>query len=89
MKMSDIKGKRYFCGIGEVVGHGHGHGLNDKKPHVYLNGWWCDLHTQDDVSHFALSQGTNIHIVLLAIVSEDEILQGNFDANPLLIWSIV
>lgn len=68
---------------------GHGHRLNDMKHHAYLHGWWCDLHTQDDVSNFALSQGTDIHVVLLAIVSEDKILQGHFDANPLLVWPFV
>ena len=81
--MSDVKGRRCFFNMEVVVRYWHK--LHDMKAHAYLHGWWCDLHTQDDVSHFALSQGTNIDVVLLAIICKDKILQGHFDANPLLV----
>ena len=35
----------------------------------------CDLHAQDDVADLALGQRGNVHVVLLAVVGENQILE--------------
>lgn len=39
----------------------------------------CDFSTQDDVPDLRLSQSVGVHIVLLGIVSQNEVLQGNLN----------
>mmetsp|Transcript_3635 Transcript_3635/g.6371 ORF Transcript_3635/g.6371 Transcript_3635/m.6371 type:complete len:234 (-) Transcript_3635:407-1108(-) len=44
-----------------------------------------DLHPQDDVPHLGLCQRLHVHVVLLAVVVEDEVLQGDLNMDPLVV----
>mmetsp|Transcript_5921 Transcript_5921/g.12959 ORF Transcript_5921/g.12959 Transcript_5921/m.12959 type:complete len:201 (+) Transcript_5921:986-1588(+) len=50
-----------------------------------LQGWWGNLHTQDNVPNLTLCQTGNIDVIFLAVIGEDQVLQGNFNLDPLLV----
>ena len=52
---------------------------------MLLDGGRGNVHSKDDVFDFTLSQTGHVDVVLLRIVSEDEILQFHLHVDPLLI----
>ena len=47
-----------------------------------------DLCAQDDVPNLRLGQRGDVHVVLLGVVAEDEVLEGNLHLDPLLVAEI-
>ena len=45
----------------------------------------ADLHSQDDVTDFRLREGGHIHVVLLSIVGQNHILEGELNLDPFFI----
>ena len=45
----------------------------------------CYLHPENDISNFRLRQRGHIHVILLAVVGENQVLQGHFNSDPLLV----
>mmetsp|Transcript_100146 Transcript_100146/g.251031 ORF Transcript_100146/g.251031 Transcript_100146/m.251031 type:complete len:442 (+) Transcript_100146:99-1424(+) len=50
-----------------------------------LDGRGSNLHAQDDVADLALCQRGNVHVVLLAIVGEDQVLELHLHMDPLIV----
>mmetsp|Transcript_8475 Transcript_8475/g.28819 ORF Transcript_8475/g.28819 Transcript_8475/m.28819 type:complete len:688 (+) Transcript_8475:1085-3148(+) len=44
-----------------------------------------DLHAQDDVPNLRLGEARHVDVVLLAVVREDEVLEGHLQGDPLLV----
>ena len=52
---------------------------------LLLDGRRSDIHAQDDVLDLALGQTSHVDIVLLSVVSQNQVLQLNLHMDPLLI----
>mmetsp|Transcript_59082 Transcript_59082/g.126987 ORF Transcript_59082/g.126987 Transcript_59082/m.126987 type:complete len:290 (-) Transcript_59082:3391-4260(-) len=50
-----------------------------------LDRWRGDLHAEDDIADLALRQRGHVHIVLLAVVGQDEILELHLHMDPLIV----
>jgi hypothetical protein len=44
-----------------------------------LRAWRGDLHAEDDVTDLGLRKTGHVHVVLLAVVSQDQVLERHFD----------
>jgi len=53
---------------------------------LYVDG--CDLHAEDYVLDLALSETRHVHVVLLGVVGENQVLQFDLDLHPLLIRQV-
>lgn len=52
---------------------------------LLLDAWWSDIHSENDVLRLTHGQTCNVDIVLLSVVSKNQVLQLDFDMNPLLV----
>ena len=48
-----------------------------------LSGRRRDLHAENNVSYFGLRERGHIHVVLLAVVGQNQVLEGHFTVDPL------
>mmetsp|Transcript_63487 Transcript_63487/g.174936 ORF Transcript_63487/g.174936 Transcript_63487/m.174936 type:complete len:276 (-) Transcript_63487:4603-5430(-) len=44
-----------------------------------------NLHAEDDVAHFGLCERSHVHVVLLSVVGEDQVLERNLHLDPLFV----
>ena len=47
-----------------------------------------DLGAEDDVPDLRLREGGDVHVILLRVIPEDEVLEGDLDLDPLLVAEI-
>ena len=47
-----------------------------------------DLGAEDDVPDLRLREGGDVHVILLRVIPEDEVLEGDLDLDPLLVRGI-
>mmetsp|Transcript_67280 Transcript_67280/g.140139 ORF Transcript_67280/g.140139 Transcript_67280/m.140139 type:complete len:747 (+) Transcript_67280:1153-3393(+) len=57
----------------------------DLSDLLALHGGGGDLGAEDDVADLRLRQRRHVHVVLLAVVGEDEVLERDLDAAPLVV----
>mmetsp|Transcript_8139 Transcript_8139/g.19407 ORF Transcript_8139/g.19407 Transcript_8139/m.19407 type:complete len:378 (-) Transcript_8139:6017-7150(-) len=50
-----------------------------------LDGWRCDLHSEDDVANLTLGKRSNVDIVLLSVVCQDQVLELHLNVDPLVV----
>lgn len=55
---------------------------------LFLNIDWCNLHSENDVFDFTLSQTGNVNIIFLGVICKDKILQFDLNFHPLLISEV-
>ena len=62
--------------------------LFDSVDFLLLDIHRCNLHSQNDVLDFALSQTGNIDVVLLSIVCKNQVFEFNLNLDPLLVAKV-
>ena len=52
---------------------------------LLLNRRWCDIHAENDVFDFTLSQTGDVDVIFLGVVRQYQVLKFDLDVDPLFI----